>query len=128
MDITKKIDQDGIESLVLTLPLNQISYDAVGTATGEVPNLIGVIAGDRFTISQLNDLGYKGDQQEGSPYILFDFREDLEEVCERFGLSIWEHPVCAYCKEAIRSSFTLGDLGNMCWNCELALTSKKKGV
>lgn len=128
MNITKEIDQDGISELVLRVPLKQISYDAVGEPIEETNNLIGIIAGGDYSISQLIDLGYKGDQQEGMPLITFYDREGLEEACDKLGLDIWEHPLCVYCNGVIRGSFTLGERGNMCWNCESRLTSKKKRV
>ncbi len=87
-----------------------------------VANLIGIIAKDEYTISQLNDLSYKDSQQEGSPIIYFNTKEELEEACKICGIEIWEHPICAYCGEAIRGTFTLGDKGNQCFDCEAHLS------
>lgn len=106
------------DELVLRIPLWQKSFDAVDTYIGDVPNLIGVIAGDELSISYLSDLGYKGDQQEGAPLIMFYDRESLQEACQKLGLDIWEHPLCGYCNKAIRGSFTFGKEGNMCPDCE----------
>ena len=114
------IKREGKE-LVLRLPLEQANYDAADEYIGEVDNLVGVIAGDDFSISQLCALGYKDDIQEGMPIIMFDSKEELEKTCKELGLQIWEHPLCAYCKKAIRGCFALGSLGNMCYNCELSL-------
>ena len=117
MNIKKEKNNKGEEELVLRIPLLQESYDAANELIGNVPNLVGVIAGNDFSISQLIDLGYKDDIQEGMPIIMFDSREELEKVCEELCLSIWEMPDCAYCKKPIRGSYGMGDKGNRCYNC-----------
>ena len=68
-----------------------MSYDAIGEEIGEVDNLIGVCCKEDnyYALSQLCDLAYKGDQQEGSPYIMFDTEEELIEICHKVGLQIW---------------------------------------
>ena len=61
---------------------------------GETHNLIGVIArgkdNDIYSISQLIDLNYKDDQQEGMPIIMFYDEEELKDACKILGISIWE--------------------------------------
>lgn len=109
MKITKENDE-----LVLRLPLSQDSFDAIGEKQGTAPTLIGVIAGNEYTISHLIDLGYKGDQQEGMPILHFEREEDLRDVCKQFGLSIWEHEICTKCKKVIYGSFTWGTNGVEC--------------
>ena len=84
----------------------------------DTPNLIGIIAGDEFSISHLNDLSYKGDQQEGMPILMFNSREELEKVCKDFSIGVWIHPICDSCKKAIRGSFTYSVKGNQCWECK----------
>lgn len=82
-------------------------------------NLIGIIAGDELTISQLNDLDYKGDQQEGMPLVHYYGEEkDFVELCKELGIDIWKHEVCENCKKAIRGCSTLGKKGFMCMDCE----------
>jgi len=110
--------------LVLKIPLFQNSYDAADNLIGKVHNLIGIIAGKEYSISWLIDLGYKGDQQEGSSVIMVDSAEDLKKECKKLGLDVWILPVCAYCGEAIRGCYTLGDKGNICFSCENKLTAK----
>lgn len=104
--------------LVLRIPLKQKVNNCYmeDSALGETANLIGVIAAGEYSISQLNDLSYKGDQQEGSPIIMFDDREELERVCKELDIDIWEHPVCSVCKKALRGMHTWGDNGPEC--CE----------
>jgi hypothetical protein len=103
----------------IEIDATQKSYDAVDECIGDTDNLIGVINGYEYTISQLIDLGYKGDQQEGSPIIHCDTKEQLREICKQLDLQIWEYPICAYCNNPIRESYTLGDKGNMCFSCQL---------
>ena len=120
-----KFSKEG-ESLVLTLPLKQKDYDAIGQYIGDVSNLVGVVAGNEFSISQLIALGYKDDIQEGSPIIMFDTKEQLEEVCKQFDLDVWTHEVCAYCEKTIYGSYTFGDKGNICSSCEMTIRAEEK--
>jgi hypothetical protein len=114
MDIAK----EG-ENLIVKIPLWQKSFDAADEYVGDTHNVIGVIAGDEFTLSHLVDLGYKGAQQEGSPIVMFDSREELEKLCKEHGIQIWEHEICDFCKEPMRGSFTYSSEGKMCYSCEL---------
>lgn len=101
--------------LVITVPLYQKSFDAIDQDLGLVPNLVGVIAGDEFTISYSIDMGYCGKcQQEGMPVVYFVTREELEEACKIAGLDIWEHTVCSKCKKVLRGTHTWGDSGAEC--------------
>lgn len=111
MKFTKENDE-----LVVSVPLRQPSYDAVGEEVGATDNLVGVIAGDEYTISQLIDLGYKGTQQEGMPIFTLGSREELEKVCKEFNIQIWEHLSCGKCGEAIRGTHTW-DNGAVCYKC-----------
>ena len=114
MKITKTKD-----SVVIELPLFQKSYDAIGEYIGDVQNLIGVDTGREFTISQLCDLAYKGDQQEGMPYIVLEDKVELESVCKQLGLDIWERP--SYederLKEAVENENIAWCAGHRCHSC-----------
>ncbi len=111
MKITKENDE-----LVLRIPLKQKQYNHYESddAVGETDNLIGIIAGNEYSLSQLIDLSYKDDQQEGSPIIMFDSKEELEKVCKELDIDIWIHPVCSVCRKAIRGVHTWGDKGAEC--------------
>ena len=92
------------KELVIRIPLYQDSYDAIGEKISSMlPNVIGVIAGERCTISQLIDLGYKDDVQEGSELIVWsDFaeendKEDFRKLCSDLGVAVWEHTIRDYC-------------------------------
>jgi len=111
-------------NLVMSIPLTQKSYDAVGELIGQVPNLIGVIIERKnglseYTINQLIDLGYKSSIQTGAPIICLESREELEEACKELGLQIDEMPMCAICDEPLYSTFTISKKGEfICFNCE----------
>jgi len=111
------ITRDGGD-LVVRIPLkqNQYNYYMGDDAVGVTDNLIGVCAGNEFTLSQLIDLSYKDDQQEGSPYIYFDTEEELVEICKKYDISIWKHPTCTFkgCGKVLRDVVTYGDSGTEC--------------
>ena len=113
MKITKEKGE-----LVLKIPLWQKSYDAMDNLIGDVPNLVGIIAKDEYSISSLNELGYKDDIQEGGPIIILDSKEEVRAECKKLGLDVWEHPVCAYCGDVIHGCYTLGKKGEKCMSCD----------
>jgi len=90
-------------------------------------NLIGIIAGDECSISQLNDLSYKDDQQEGMPIIqTWMEKDEFRKLCQELGIDCWEHPICSKCGKVIYGCFT----GNkkydkLCFDCEMELEKKK---
>ena len=114
--------------LVVKIPLWQDSYDAIGELIGKVPNLIGCCVKDRndpenykycrFTINQLCDLGYKGDQQLGMELLTFSTEEKLKEACKIGSIDIWHYDVCAYCGKPLWGSFTMDEKGYTCFECE----------
>jgi|SRR3990167_3281463 len=106
--------------LVVRIPLKQKINNPYldNEDLGETDNLVGIIAGNEYSLSHFNDLSYKNDQQEGSPIIMFDDREELEKVCKDFKISTWELPICGTCGNAIRGAFTVNKRGNLCYNCE----------
>jgi len=106
------------DTLVVKIPLKQTGKYTYGDEKWFAPNLVGIIAGDEFSLSQMIYLDYKDDYQEGSPIIMFDTKEELEKICRDFNISIWEHSVCKYCNKAIRGSYTFGSKGEKCFNCE----------
>ena len=103
-------------NLVITIPLRQKSFDATGESHYDTDNLIGVIAKDEYTISQLIDLGYKGTQNEGMPIMHFGSREELESACNIAEIDIWEHEICTKCKSIIYGSYSW-DNGAVCFTC-----------
>lgn len=82
-------------------------------------NLIGIIAGEEKTISQLIDLSYKGTQQEGMPIIYYSGdKKDFIKLCKEIGIEIWEHEICSKCGKVIRGTFAIGEKGYICFDCE----------
>lgn len=112
------------KDLVIKIPLYQNSYDAIGQKIGQVSNIVGVIAGEKCTISQLIDLGYKDDVQEGQEILIYtDYaeekdKEEFRNLCQELGIPVWEHPICAYCGKVIYGCHFWGRKGNMCQDCE----------
>ena len=93
----------------------------------DVSNLIGIIAGDEKTISQLNDLNYKDSQQEGGPLVHFYGDEkEFRDICFDIGIDVWEYDLCDSCHEPIRGTFTFNDKGKCCYDCELKCETKQK--
>lgn len=108
-------------NLIISIPLKQKESNCYkdDKDLDDVDNLVGIIAGDEFSISHLNDMSYCGKApQEGSPIIMFNDEEELREACKIGGIMIWKHPLCAYCGKVIRGSFTYGSKGEQCWDCE----------
>ncbi len=112
------------KDLVIKIPLYQNSYDAIGQKIGQVSNIVGVIAGERCTISHVIDLGYKDDVQEGMDIVIWsDYatKKDIEEfkkLCKELDIEVWEHTICAYCGKVIYGCHFWGDKGAMCQDCE----------
>lgn len=112
------------KDLIIKIPLYQNSYDAIGQKIGQVPNIVGVIAGERCTISQLIDLGYKNDIQEGSELIVWsdfadkDDKEAFRNLCNDLVIGVWEHTICDYCGKVIYGCHFWGKKGAMCQDCE----------
>lgn len=115
------------DKIVVEIPLWQPSYDAIGQYIGNVPNVIGVICGDEQGLFQVNDLGYKGDQQIGGTILNTCYsREDFIKLCKKLEIEFHEYLICAYCHEPIFGSFTSGSKGNKCYNCEGINKKNKK--
>ena len=115
MNIKKEND-----NLIVTIPLKQKIHNPYDEdETGECDNLVGICAGDEFTINQSIDMSYKGKApQEGMPILHFTTREELEEVCGKYNIQIWEHEICGFCKKVIYGTSTYKDGKNQCYDCE----------
>jgi hypothetical protein len=114
MNIKKQKD-----TLIISIPLWQDAIDAADQVVGKVPNVIGVCAGNDFTISYAIDMTYAGKGiQEGMPMLHFDTKEELEEVCKKFGIDIWTHELCGFCGDVVYGTFTYSDGKIQCLSCE----------
>ena len=112
------------KDLVIKIPLYQNSCDAIGQKIGQVSNIVGVIAGEKCTISQLIDLGYKDDVQEGMEIVIWsnyaeeDDKKEFKKLCKELGIGVWEHTICAYCGKVIYGCHFWKKKGAMCQDCE----------
>ena len=123
MEITKNKTH-----LIVKIPLTQKESNCYMDDKDliDVPNCVGIIAGDEMTISQLNDLSYKGDQQEGGPLVHFwGEEEEFRKICKKINIDIWEHEMCDYCHKPIYGCWTMGDKGNQCFECGLKEKNEK---
>lgn len=108
------------DELVVRIPLKQNQYNHYegDDAIGVTANVIGVIANQEYTLSHLIDMSYCGKQQEGSPILYFDTREELEKVCEEHSIDILEYSTCTFpdCGKVLRGVSGYGENGEQC--CE----------
>lgn len=119
--IQKVIKDEKTDELVIRLPLKQVALDVLGEEIGKVPNLIGVIEGRSYSLSQSIDMSYKGKgPQEGMPLVMFENEDELRDVCKKFDIDVWIIPSCGKCGRGVRGVFTMGDLGPVCSRCEVA--------
>jgi DNA-directed RNA polymerase subunit RPC12/RpoP len=117
MNIYKKNDKVIIE-LDYLQEENNYYNDMAGVKNGMTDNLVGVIAGEEMTISQLNDLSYKGDQQEGPPLVhYYGNKDDFIKICGELGIEIIEHWVCCDCGKPIYGAATFKENGFQCFDC-----------
>ena len=115
MKITKENDE-----LVLRLPLRQpITNPYDEEVHGYMDSLVGIVAGNEYSLSYLIDMDYKGKApQEGMPVIMFETEEELREVCKELGLEVWKYETCSVCKKPLRGVHTLGENGAECLDHE----------
>ncbi len=104
--------------LIVEIPLTQEWYDAANEPMGNVPNINALIAGDEMGFAQLIALGYKQDIQQGEIIVKwYGDKDEFKKLCASLSIDCHEYPVCAYCDRPIYGAFTVGDKGNMCFNC-----------
>lgn len=113
------------DNLIITIPLRQNRYNPYQEEmtgippTGTMNSLIGLIAGQEYTLNYLNDMDYAGKaDQIGIDILHLDSREELEEICKECGIEIRELPICSYCQEAIWGTFRMVEGKNICCDCD----------
>lgn len=97
-----------------------------GEDVGEYKSLVGIVDRDEFGNEELGfayniDMDYKDKADQNTDIVIHYWngtRESFIELCKKLELDVIEYPVCAYCRKAIYGSFTIGDKGNQCFNCE----------
>jgi len=102
------------EELVVRIPIWQDCYGALYTKVGRVHNIMGVVAGDEYSISQMIDMTYKGKApQEGMSIVNFNSEKELREVCKEAGLEVWEASMCFRCNKRIWGCCTIDSEGRL---------------
>ena len=83
-------------------------------------NIIGVIAGDEIGFAYWIDMDYKGkDDQISEPFLIYNGeKKEFKKLCKKLGINIHEYAVCAYCYKVIYGVYTIGNKGNMCFDCK----------
>lgn len=96
-----------------------------GEDVGEFQTLIGIICKDKSGNDELGfaeqiDMDYKdkGDQWTDIKYQFWSDKEDFIKLCKELEITYFEYPTCTYCGQSIYGSFTDGDKGNQCFECE----------
>jgi len=115
MNITRENNE-----LVIRLPLEQNSYDAIGELVGKVPNLIGVIAGDEQGIHQSIDMTYKGKspQVDGLLVQTYYSNDEFIKKCAEWGIDVIEYSSCGFCQKTIWGLCTYKEGKLCCFECE----------
>ena len=123
-EIKMKIYKKG-DKIIFEINKYQDATDAVGEKVGEIDSIIGVACKDEdgneeIGFSYLLDRTYKDAEPDISTTFLYVNLEKGEfiELCKKLEIQFFEYPVCAYCGKSIFGSFTMGDKGNMCYECE----------
>jgi hypothetical protein len=117
--LTMNITRENNE-LVIRLPMEQDSYDAIDELVGRVPNLIGVIAEDEQGIHQSIDMTYKGKDPQVDGLLVQTYypKDEFIKKCAEWGISIIEYSNCGFCQKTIYGSCTLKNGELCCFECE----------
>lgn len=123
MKITKQKDKIIIEIPFWSKRMNPYMPDE---DVGEYQTLTGVIQTDVFGneecgFAQTIDRDYKDKGDDVTDIMIHYYmgKEKFIKLCKKLDIAICEYPICAYCKKSIFGCFTMGEKGNMCYECEL---------
>ncbi len=112
-------------NLIVSIPLKQTARDYLDQDCGEIDNIIGVISKDQFGNEEIGfhhliDMTYKGkeSQIDGLLISYHGDREDFIKLCKELNIDCFEYPTCEYCGKSIYGSFSDGDKGPRCYDCE----------
>lgn len=86
----------------------------------EMDNIVGVIAGDEIGFAYRLDRSYKDKGDDvSSPFYLYQGEPvDFRKLCKKMEIEVVEYPICTYCFRPILGAFTVGEKGNLCFECE----------
>lgn len=109
----------------LSVPLEKRRYNPYDESEGDkMNNVVGVVAGDEIGFAYWLDREYKGKGDDVSaPFYLYQGElSDFRNLCGELDIDIVEYPACVYCCEPIFGSFSFGEKGNKCFDCEKAVS------
>jgi hypothetical protein len=113
MNIKKKKN-----NLVVTIPIYQPTYDAIGEKIGYISNIVGIIEGDKVGFAKVIELGYKGSFDYGDFIVIVDMnKDDFRVMCSKLGLDCYEYERCVKCNKLIYGSHGWVN-GPVCSDCD----------
>lgn len=112
-----KINKDK-DNLIVTIPLRQPTFDAMGEQFGEIDNIIGMIEGDEIGFAKFVDLGYKDsfDYSEIIVKVLMG-KEKFKKLCKELNIGLYEYPLCVKCGGVVYGVHGWNN-GPVCSDCE----------
>lgn len=122
MKIYKKKD-----NIIIEIPFHSKRFNPYvpDEDVGEFKTLVGLIykdqwGNDKMGFAQNIDMSYKDkpDQETDIKYNWWGEKKEFIKKCEELEIEIIETPTCAYCEQSIFGSFTIGEKGNMCFDCK----------
>lgn len=116
------------DSIIITIPRFAERHNPYDEDYKEkMDNVIGLWESEHENgIAGRIDMGYKdkGDQFSDYIYKLNGSKEEFEKMCKELEIDTVYLEKCAYCKKTLYGAHTIGDLGLMCFGCEI--DEKKK--
>ena len=111
------------ENLIITIPLKAERSNPYDDNYHEaMNNIVGIYERDYECGLAYNiDMTYanKADQHTDYFYKLHGDKKDFETMCKELKIDAIYEAQCAYCHQTIFGSFTLGEKGNMCYDCDI---------
>lgn len=109
-------------NLVIRIPLKQNRYNIYmgDDPVGVMDNILGVIEGDEFGFAHWIDMDYSGKEDQISEmfYKFWGSEDEFKELCKELNIYCFEYSTCSKCNKVLYGSFTWGDKGPLCFDCE----------
>lgn len=124
-------------NLIIEIPLKEKRwnpYDAMANDNydggEEMDSIVGVITNDEIGFAHWLDRDYKGKEDDISTlfYQFYGDEKDFIALCKKLEIQCIKYPECAYCGKSLFGSFTVGEKGNQCWECENEKIGKKENI
>lgn len=86
----------------------------------EMDNIIGVIANNEIGFCYQICMDYCGKAPQWTDFFYkwFGKEEDFKKLCEKLDIDIFKYLVCSECGGVLYGSHTVGDKGNLCFECK----------